>query len=470
MKRALACLALLAVLVAQARAQPTGAAPIKLAVRPAAAPSPALKYELLPPLKDQTPGNAAFLYYRSFSPDWWGNVRQPKEMEKIHKALETPIKELRDSDLKWLRGWGALKEVDRAARREYLDWELTQRIRETGIALLLPDIQNFREVATLLAVRARLEMATGDLDAALATLQTGFALARHVQEGPTLIQALVGLAIAQVMLTQLEELIQQPGAPNLYWALTSLPRPFGDLRKPLGGEKLMLYGTLHMLRDVETTPLTAPQQEPLLKALGGVAEEIDGPVAKPGWPVRLLGVAYVLRAYPAARQALIAEGRKPADVEALPALQVVILHALHEYQRLQDDVFKWCSVPYAEARPHLIEAERQIKLARQRLEGIPFTELLPGMMKVVFAGARTDRRIAALRCIEAVRLSAAAHDGKLPAALADITAVPVPADPVTGKAFAYQASGDKVTLSAPPPEGEKPSEHNTIHYELTFRR
>ena len=38
-----------------------------------------------------------------------------------------------------------------------------------------------------------------------------------------------------------------------------------------------------------------------------------------------------------------------------------------------------------------------------------------------------ERRLAALRTIEAIRMFAASHDGKLPAALGDIKEVPVPA-------------------------------------------
>ena len=63
--------------VSAARAQPRPAlGPIKLTLSPAAEPVPALRYLLLPELSEQTPGNAAQVYYRAFSPEWWGNVRK----------------------------------------------------------------------------------------------------------------------------------------------------------------------------------------------------------------------------------------------------------------------------------------------------------------------------------------------------------------------------------------------------------
>jgi hypothetical protein len=178
-------------------------------------------------------------------------------------------------------------------------------------------------------------------------------------------------------------------------------------------------------------------------------------------------VGFVLRAYPEAKRALIAEGRSPEEVEALPALQVVLLHALHQFRRRQDDLYKWYGLPYWEARPHVAAVYEEVRQARARLEGIPFLELLPALERVTFTAARLDRRVAALRCVEAVRLYAAAHDGKLPQALGDITAVPIPADPVTGKPFTYRAVGDRATLSAPAPAGETPTTRNTLTYELT---
>jgi hypothetical protein len=461
-------LAVLLVVAATAGAQQP--APIKLTLPPAAAPEPALKYQLLPELSEKTPGNAAQLYYRAFSPDWWGGVRQRSVMQKVEAASRAPIADLKNSDLKWLTTFKALREVDRAARREYCDWELTQRVKEDGINLLLPELSGLREVATFLAARARLEMAEGRLDKALYTIETGFALARHVSDGPNFIQALVGSAIGHVMTEQLEELLRQPAAPNLYWALTDLPRPFIDLRTAMQGEKLWLFGTWPDLRDVDKPHLSLGQQE----RLGRIAEQLvaDSFDEKPGAvATRLETVALVARAYPEAKRALIAAGRGAEEVEALPALQVVLSAALRDYERRRDDAFKWAALPYPEARPGLERARKALDESRARHQGLSIAAaFLPATLKVYTASARIDRRIAALRCVEALRLYAAAHDGRLPASLADVNDVPIPADPMTGKSFAYKVDGQTATISAGVPEGEEPTEYNTLTYELTLRK
>jgi hypothetical protein len=463
------CLFVFLVAAAAAPAQPPSEAePIKLTLSPAAAPSPALKYKLLPELMDQTPGNAALEYYRAFSPEWWTNIRQQKVWETIEKALQMPLTDLPHKGPRWVEGNRMLEQVDRAARREYVDWGMAERLRRDGISLLLPEVQSLRQIATLLAVRARLEIAESRFDKAVYTLQTGMALGHHTGDSVTLIQDLVGMAIAQMMIAQLEVLIQQPGAPNFYWALTDLPRPLFDLRKGLQGERMGVYAAIPELSRLETTPLTPEQQQNLLQMLGGGIEVVYA--RKPNWNNRLMGTLLVLHAYPEAKKALIAQGRKPKEVETLPALQVVLIHSLQIYQRLQDDLFKCCGLPYWEARPLLVQADQRFRQARNRLEGMPFIEFLPALQKVIATTARMDRRIAALRCVEAIRIHAAAHDSKLPTGLDAITEVPIPVDPMTDKAFTYRVSGERATLIAPPPPGEQPNPFNTLHYELTLRR
>ena len=93
---------------------------------------------------------------------------------------------------------------------------------------------------------------------------------------------------------------------------------------------------------------------------------------------------------------------------------------------------------------------------------------LPAISRVQFASARTDRKINALRTVEAIRLYAAAH-GRLPERL-DALEVPVPLDPVTGKPFEYRVEGGTARLTGPTPPGERPYEGNTIRYAIMLRR
>ena len=116
-------------------------------------------------------------------------------------------------------------------------------------------------------------------------------------------------------------------------------------------------------------------------------------------------------------------------------------------------------------------AERQIARDDRNMEGLPFGRaLLPALGKVYDATGRLDRHIAALRCVEAIRLHAAAHGGKLPSALSDITEVPVPMDPVTDRPFEYEVKGATARLTAPLQDGDKTPRFERLTYEITLRR
>ena len=98
-------------------------------------------------------------------------------------------------------------------------------------------------------MRFRGEVARKDFDDAIRTAKTMFALARHLGEYPTLAANRVGLSVAEMALDTLEEMIQQPGCPNLYWALTDLPCPLVELRKGVQGDRVLADTELSTLRE-----------------------------------------------------------------------------------------------------------------------------------------------------------------------------------------------------------------------------
>src|SRR5262249_30528278 len=123
-----------------------------LTVPPAAAPVPALKYELLPRLRDRVPGNAALDYHRAYilRPSW---PRDPKEGQKLDEQLvaweEATIDKLPVAAVKkYLAGHSqSFRTLDAAARADRCDWELTSKMSVRNIDLLLPEAQTFRELA-----------------------------------------------------------------------------------------------------------------------------------------------------------------------------------------------------------------------------------------------------------------------------------------------------------------------------------
>jgi hypothetical protein len=435
----------------------------------------ALKYALLPELSDTTPGNAVVHYRLAIV-----NMKQDAPPSRdwypmFDRWLAAPLKDLPRKEMgEFLKQCETtFQEVDAGARSEQCDWGLTEELRKKGYATLLPDVQEMRAIAALLPVRIRFELAEGRLDKAVRAMQTGFAMARHVADAPTLISALVGLAISAIMIERLEEVLQQPEAPDFYWALTDLPRPFIDLRKPMQGERVGVYGSFpgaaEMAADLNAKPWTPEQVDKVVMVFKEFADQGNDFQQVKEEAVILLRLA---ARHESAKKMLIDQGRPKELVDAMPHIQVGLLVALQQYDEQFDELLKWQSLPFWEAQPGMMKAQERVKDLQNIKDGpaIPLAKaMLPAVMKVFGAQTRIDRRIAALRCVEAVRLHTAAQDGKFPSSLDEIKEVPVPTDPVDGKPFGYRVVGDRAFFSSTPFPGQAVGNFNTPTYELIWK-
>ncbi len=437
--------------------------PVTLKLHAAAAPTPALKYQLLPHVRELQPGNAAVFYHRAHSPDLRRNL--DPLFAKMNQWLEAPTKDWQTSGARTLLNSAIYKELDRAARCENCDWQMTVRLREEGIALLVPDLQTFRQMADMLAVKARLDQFDGRTDDALHTLQTGLGMCRHVGDCPIVINALVGMAITQVMLGTVEDFVQRPGAPNLYWALRDLPEPFIDLRRPLQGDRLAVDAWWPEIRkalgEAKFQPLPPAVLRARLDKIFAYASYGEG---------RLVKATLVAVAHPQAVAYFRERGHTQEELDALPVTQVVLMYSLAQWDHWYDAVYRWHGVPYWQARAGIKKAaEQREQSLRSNREAMVFCQsLLPTYDRVFLDRARLHRRIAALQIVEAIRQHAAANNGNLPDTLDDIRDVPIPLDPVTGKSFEYTSDGASARLRGAAPAGEIESERNTLAYQISI--
>jgi hypothetical protein len=435
---------------------------IRLKAAPAAEPRPALAWQLLPEYLDQTPGNAAQLYYVA-APLVPSGKDAHERLIRAYEQFRTAPEKLSREEIRSLtdRYPSALRQVELAARRERCLWDMP--IRSEGYRLIIPAMSKYRTLGKVLCLRAWLHIADGSYDKAVHDLQTGLGMARHLAAGPTLIHSMVAVSIAAIMLEPVDTLIQAPGAPNLYWALTVLPRPFVNLRRAMEYERCSLYLHFPQLRRPGPAGLTTQQWQALMNELWLLMAEAMLPVRS-----ELRNLALSVYTYPRAKRFLIAQGSKPADVEAMPVQQVIGAYWLDVYEQTRDEIFKWFNVPYWQARDGVQRSAAALQEASRRHKGNLFLALLPSLSRAYFLTTKLDRRLAALRCIEAVRMHAVSHGGKPPAELSEIHLVPVPADPITGKPFGYKVAGKTVTLEGPAPPGGSPSD--ALHYELTLTR
>ena len=196
-------------LASLAHGQQPAANPTQIVLRPAAAPVPSLKYQIVPERRALEQGNAAIFYHRAIELLLQQNSRYQRgnnnddlfhtDAKLLESWLYGPIASVpRDRVNRLLEASrGSLHEVELGARRQSCDWGLEQR--EEGVYLLVEEMQQMRALIRLVSLRARLAVIDRRMDDAMHWIQTGFAMARHTSDGPLLIQSLIGAAMSQTM-------------------------------------------------------------------------------------------------------------------------------------------------------------------------------------------------------------------------------------------------------------------------------
>ncbi len=312
---------------------------VELTLHPAKETETAKKYRLLPTAEEQTDADAVPLYQKAiqslpenFQPKQFSDWRRLPPDQLPAEDVESALKQLKST----------LDLVTQATRCKQCNWPFVKPGQVSQ--QFMDDLSKYRQFTFILDVQAKLQIAQGRYDQANETLKTGLKMAKHLGDAPTLIQGMVGMAIAAFNLSRIEQLIQSDNAPNLYWALEDLPQPLVSVTKAI---------------KIETD--------------------------------NLKNYNFLVR-----RQA-----KK-------------VLQPAHDMVRKQMN--------------------------------------------------HVDRKIAALQCIEALRLYAGAHDGKFPEKLSDVTEIKIPDDPVTKKPFSYKSTGSEAVLELEATEGS--AGRDAIRYEL----
>ena len=154
---------------------------LRITVHPANEPRPALKYQLLPGFLERTPGNAA-VHYGKVTAEQIRFFGDRELWEKIPEWHRMPLDELpRDEVRKAVGSKAIFDTLRRASRCRTCDWDLP--IREgVFFAMLIPEAQQIRSFGRLVAAKTRLQIAEGQFDEAVETLQIGYAIGQHAAE------------------------------------------------------------------------------------------------------------------------------------------------------------------------------------------------------------------------------------------------------------------------------------------------
>jgi len=411
-----------------------------IAVSPSPTAIPALRYRLIPSLGQQTSGNAATQYLIAF--ELLPHAPTPDDLDDL---LAAPLKDLDTTKAQAVLNnyLSALKQVEIASNRQLCQWDLP--LRQEGINTLLPHLASMRQVARALALQARMQIAERRFDDAVHTLRIGFAMVHHLQNEGVLVQGLVATGIADLLLARISELQQTSGSPNLYWALANLPKPLIDTQTIAQAEQAWVDFSFPELRGRPVEQLTDDELRGLFRHMKEF--QFRSGQLPAGDAQNLAFAGLMAGAYGPARDYLLAHGRTEAQVKQMPIEAILAPYLFNQAQGWSDEIFKWAGVPYWQARTG-IERGQQENLEQASQANNPLATLLPAINTALLRFAQTERMIARLQLIEALRAYAAAHDGQFPATLDALAPeMPAPIDPVTGKNFGYESHGKAATLT-----------------------
>jgi hypothetical protein len=453
---ALIPLALAAAAVAQSRSDNAS-----FELTPISPPVPALKYRLMMDPTLQHHGNAALCYMRA------ALLRSDQDGNLVEKASDA------HNDTEFDKFAGQLNAgsptVDLlllAAQCDQCDWQ--SGLEERGFRASLPELNRLRELSNMLSVIASYQIKQDKIDDSLATLRILYEMGQKTATGPVVINGLIGVGMTKMADDRLIELMKRSDSPNLYWALASLPRPIHDLRSCVVRDRVGLFSSAPLTARAATHDLSPQEWKEMINQVAKLVVETKNPgitAQKHDFADDLKPGGAALAVLPAA-QAHYAQTRKMSgdDVALLDSATVVANFYWDQYEQACEDCEKSLTLPVPQRLAKLAELQRELDQMKAEAPENPLLETVPNIERAAQTFARIDREVAALTAVEAIRSHAAAHDGKLPEHLEEITETPAPADPFTGQAFGYRMDNDSAVLSSTPPGGY------TLEYTVRIRK
>jgi len=227
-KRTFVYIIILLLVAAPTDAGRSAARTVELTIYPAKAGELEQKYQLVVKAEDQIDADAVPLYEKAIKlvpKDF--NQEQIREWLWL-KAEQLPQQQAEEVLQKCLE---PLKLLVRAARCKECNWPEWKPGSQPRV------LTEYRKLAYIIELWARLEISRGGYKGAAIAMRTGFGMARHLGQGPTIIQGLVGASVGGIMCREVEQYLQGKDSPNLYRALANLPRPLIDMEKAIENEK-----------------------------------------------------------------------------------------------------------------------------------------------------------------------------------------------------------------------------------------
>ena len=349
---------------------------------------------------------------------------------------------------KYLSQYGfALNELKRGESLMRTDYELHLQDLTTPelYGTLLPEMQQARQLARVLALRARVAAAEHRWDDMIDDCRLGFRLADITgTRGNFLISRLVGQAIASVMQEVIEDAITQEDPPNFYWALASVPaQHIYETQEAIEFEGSLVSRMIKTVGKLPDTPIGEELARSKLRelmesntALSQTIQPLEAPTT-----MLLMGTLPIAVAEQS-RQLLANTAQWKNRTDELSNSECVLRATVLEAKRTRDAWIAWSYLPDYLSEKYSDERDKFRNLTQDSLPGLAkmiLMQILPAFDSVTAAELRGIQKHNLLQTLEALRMHAK-QNGELPKTIENLRPVPALPDPITQKDFAYTRS------------------------------
>ncbi len=392
-----------------------------LHIRPEAEAVPALRIRFWIPRYQRKPGSAELHFARALlqlhefpaedRKNWgeWSSDRAEPTDEELAAAIdsmEQVFDELHTMALcEGVRGDHRIRDLRGAAIYSYP----------------LHDVQDSRELIRVLRLKIRHHLQRREFDEAFAAITDGHHLAAFVGQGETIIHKLVGIAEASLMRDGIEQAIQTPGCPNLYWALATLPDPLVPMGEAIDWDINVIRRVLPVLDEAVSATWTEAE------ALSRWAEAFDEfkMLIEDGIVDNKIQVAITVASLTSvgpARERLLAAGLPRERVAGMPAIQAAMADGAIQLRRVGDDLLKGHLLPAPLSKAIVERATADFNQWVQRNRYTAVAAVISGILLPAGHQAReAETRMVMwqhrLMTIEAIRMHAEQHGGRFPESL-----------------------------------------------------
>ncbi|WP_404306163.1 hypothetical protein [Neorhodopirellula lusitana] len=354
-----------------------------------------------------------------------------------------PVAQVRESLGKYRVAMSELDRIENAMKVQY-DLGLDQLSVHETIGLLLPEFQDMRVLSRLLETQIRVALVEQRYEDAIRSLRVGFRLAQvAARSTDLLVGRVIGISIAQRMMNVLEVAVQQPGFPNMYWALAALPREnLFEVRDSIEFESTLFTKLLPNHGDLPPQPIgqiaAAEALQNLANDFHGILIGVSADPEDDRRQAALMISLYVASHADSSRQQLALDpvlAKYAADFSGSEAVLRTISRRLIS---IRDQWLAWQSIPLeirnrdgGQPSPDLVRLQASSDLIDRVA-----SELLPQFVQANYS-QRADQQLARLITLEALRMHVA-HSGELPESLSQLEPVPAWHDAVSGQPFDYR--------------------------------